>query len=294
MLSKFAKMNRKLKRNVSQAPIPIKVESIKCIRGCMRKEWCVLTMMNHLGKDCVGIKSTQKWLHAVLNGQVHNSKYHNAITNFVSECFDAFREQSEGPSASSQGAPPDAGASNAFLVERSSDSEEETPAKTPAKTRVRRVSTKRRAAKPWTNITVRNMKIEAVRGRGRQLLVPVDTDALDLIVQHLHKRQGEDAPAPDSDFRSLLHKSDEGCIRWRAQRSSKNCGGWQVCFEGENGKAKRYSNGLGVPRRTLSGELRERKEQMEAAGEVLLKARREWNRLDCSARPRFDFDEEDA
>ena len=75
--------------------------------GGMRKHWYVLETTEHLGQECVGIKSTQKWLHSLLNGQVHNSKYHNAISNFVSDCVEAFHQQTQRPSASSQDAPPD-------------------------------------------------------------------------------------------------------------------------------------------------------------------------------------------
>ena len=304
MAPKFTvqKLKRNLKRNVSQETIPVTVESIKCIRGGMRKHWFVLETTEHLGQECVGIKSTQKWLHSLLNGQVHNSKYHNAISNFVSDCVEAFHQQTQRPSASSQDAPPDplesqpAGASassQAALVgraaifrNRTSDSEDEAWA---SSKKGCRVSTTRASSKGWASISVRDMRITCYAGRGRQLLVPVATDDMDRIVEHLLPRAGEAARASEFDFSKLLEESDEKLICWRkAPARSQGCGGWQVNYTDENGNSAISRSGLKVPRRNLTGGMMKEREQMDAACQVLVKARREWNRLDCSDRARFE------
>ena len=295
--------NRKLKRNVSQETMPVTVESVKCIRGGMRKHWCVLETTEHLGRECVSIKSTQKWLHSLVNGQLHNSRYHNAISNFVSDCVEAFDQKTEGPSASSQGAPPvpledqPAGASTPsqaasadrgdFFRERTPDSEDEAPAIGPKK--ARRVSTTRASSKGWATISVRGMEITCYAGRGRQLLVPVDTGDVDRIVQHLLPKAGEDARASESNFITLLEESDVKLIWWRkAPVSSQGCGCWVVNYTDKDGNTATFRSGLTVPRENLTGEMMERQEQMDAASKVLVKARREWNRLDCSKRARFE------
>ena len=295
--------NRKLKRNVSQETIPVTVESVKCIRGGMRKHWCVLETTEHLGRECVSIKSTQKWLHSLVNGQLHNSRYHNAISNFVSDCVEAFDQKTEGPSASSQGAPPvpledqPAGASTssqaalagraAIFRDRTPDSEDEAPAIVPKK--ARRVSTTRASSKGWATISVRGMEITCYAGRGRQLLVPVDTGDVDRIVQHLLPKAGEDARASESNFITLLEESDVKLIWWRkAPVSSQGCGWWVVNYTDNDGNAGTFRSGLMVPRKNLAGEMMEQQEQMDAASKVLVKARREWNRLDCSDRARFE------
>ena len=299
------KFNRKLKRNVSEAPIPLKVESVKCIRGGMRKHWCVSETAQHLGRECVSIKSTQKWLHSLLNGQVHNSRYRNAISNFVSDCVEAFHQQTEGPSASSQDAPPvpledqPAGASAAsqaalagraaIFRNRTSDSEDEPLASVPKK--ARRVSTRRASSKGWASISVRGMEITCYVGRGRQLLVPVATGDMDRIVQHLLPRAGEER-ASESNFSKLLEESDEKLICWRkASACSQGCGCWQVNYTDKDGNAATFRSGLTVPRKNLTGGMMKPQEQMDAARQVLVKARKQWNRLDYSGRARFEDEE---
>ena len=271
--------------------------------GGMRKHWCVLETDEHLGRECVSIKSTQKWLHSLLAGQLHNSRYHNAISNFVSDCVEAFHQQTEGPSASSQGAPPVpledqlAGASAssqaalagraAIFRNRTSDSEDEPSAIVPKK--ARRVSTTRASRKGWASIPVRGMEITCYAGRGRQLLVPVATCDMDRIVQHLLPRAGEDARASESDFSKLLEESDGKLICWRkALGYSQGCGCWQVNYTDKDGNTATYRSGLTVPRTNLTGGTLNPQEQMDAACQVLVKARREWNRLDCSDRARFE------
>ena len=298
------KKNRKLKRNVSQAPIPVRVESVKCIRGGMRKHWCVSETAQHLGRECVSIKSTQKWLHSLLNGQMHNTRYRNAISNFVSDCVEAFHQQTEGPSASSQDAPPvpledqPAGASAAsqaalagraaIFRNRTSDSEDEPLADEPvAKVkRARRAGSK--GSRGWASISVRDMEITCYAGRGRQLLVPVATGDMDRIVQHLLPRAGEER-ASESNFSKLLEESDEKLICWRkASACSQGCGCWQVNYTDKDGNAATFRSGLTVPRKNLTGGMMKPQEQMDAARQVLVKARRQWNRLDCSDRARFE------
>ena len=59
-------------------------------------------------------------------------------------------------------------------------------------------------------------------------------------------------------------------------------------YTDKDGNTATFPSGLTVPRENLTGEMMERQEQMDAASKVLVKARREWNRLDCSERARFE------
>ena len=56
----------------------------------------------------------------------------------------------------------------------------------------------------------------------------------------------------------------------------------------KDGNTAIFRSGLTVPRKNLAGGMMETQEQMDAACQVLVKARREWNRLDCSDRARFE------
>jgi hypothetical protein len=53
------------------------------------------------------------------------------------------------------------------------------------------------------------------------------------------------------------------------------------------GETKKTSSGLQVPAFDLSGERLPADGVRDAANQVLLKARRLWNQLDCSDRPRL-------
>ena len=302
------KFNRKLKRNVSAAPIPYAVESVKCIRGGMRKHWCVLDTTQYLGRECVSIKSTQKWLHSLLNGQMHNTKYRNAISNFVTDCIEAFHQQTEGPSASSQDAPPvpsegqsaDASASSqaalagraAIFRNRMPDSEDEPLADEPVANvpkKARRVGSK--GCKGWASISVRDMEITCYAGKGRRLLVPLGTGDLERILNHLLPRAGEER-ADESNFSKLLKESDEKLICWRkASACRQGCGRWEVNYTDKDGNAATFRSGLTVPRKNLTGGMMKPQEQMDAARQVLVKARKQWNRLDYSGRARFEDEE---
>ena len=101
------KGKRKLKRNTSRDTLKLDIQSVKCIRGGKRKEWFVLETMHFMGRECVSIKSTQKWFHVLLAGQLHNSQYHHAICNFVNECVDALHcaRVASSTAGSSQAAP---------------------------------------------------------------------------------------------------------------------------------------------------------------------------------------------
>ena len=188
------KGRRQLRRNTTSPTIPVSVQMQKCIKGCKRKRWMVLNTLVFMERECVGIKSTQPWLHMMLAGTFHQSTFHNAISNFVHDCREALQKQaaasSPAPLAAASGqapAPPlqDCGAShdNAAKVGRAAiiqrDDSDEDDLVQPI------VQRKRNYTRGWATVSVRNMYIECCSGRGRQLLVPVDGPSLDLILQHL-------------------------------------------------------------------------------------------------------------
>ena len=296
------KTRRKLKRNVSRETIPVEVRSIKCVRGGMRKLWYVLETQSYLGRECIGIKRTAKWLHCLLNGQVHKSKFHNAISNLVSDCFEALHQQTDGPSASSQDSlsasledqPADASASSqaagraAIFGNRTPDSDDDEP-KAIAK-KARRASTTRSGSKGWATISVRNMSITCYCGKGRQLLVPLDTGDMNRIIEHLLPRVGEAKQASRAvDFGTMmLEESDRKLICWRRFPAGRNgYGCWVVNYKDKDGNTAHFQTGLVVPRRNLAGDVMMPQEQKEAASMVLLKAKRAWNDLDQSDHARF-------
>ena len=150
----------------------------------------------------------------------------------------------------------------------------------------------------WATVHVRNMNILCFCRRGRQLLVPVGTDDLDRIVQHLMPRAGENQRPTSGSFADLLEETDESRITWRiARRRSRASsqaagldspiGHWHVHYTDNDGKACETTIGLGVPQVSLTGDPLAQEQMLQAARQVLVRARREWNRLDCSGRDRF-------
>ena len=294
------KGRRQLRRNTTNPTIPVEVQMQKCIKGCKRKRWMVLNTLVFMERECVGIKSTQPWLHMMLAGTLHRSTFHNAISNFVHDCREALQKQAAGlspaPLAAASGqapAPPlqDCGASrdNAAKIGRAAIIQQDDPDDDDL---VRPIAhRKRTCTKGWVTVSVRNMNIECCNGRGLQFLVPVDGQSLDLILQHLFQRAGEPLQCQRSQgvprFAELLTESDCGKIMWRQQASSQSVGFWQITYRKQTGIVGRARQGMAVPRTSLTGSLYSASELMEAAQMVLQKARVQWNRLDCSAAERF-------
>ena len=64
-------------------------------------------------------------------------------------------------------------------------------------------------------------------------------------------------------------------------------GHWHEHYTDKAGKDCEISVGLDVPRLSLGGEQMTPEQKMDAARQALARARREWNRLDCSGEARL-------
>ena len=296
---------RRLKRNATNQR-NVEVQLQKCIRGGRRKQWMVLDTRVFMERECVSIKSTQPWLHMMLAGTLYRSTFHNAISNFANECHDELQKlgaaaadssQASVAAASSQASPApvqDCKASRETakvgrdaIIARDDSSEEDL-----VQPIVRRRS-KNHEARGWATVSVRGMNIECYAGRGRQLLVPIDGNSIDLTVEHLSHRGGEalhqQCDEKTAAFGDLLKDADVGKIAWRQNRqaSSQSVGFWQIMYRNQRGLVVRGRNGLTVPRGSLAGTPWSPEEQRDAARMVLTKARAQWDLLDCSTADRF-------
>ena len=294
-----ARHGRKLKRNASREAVPVTVGIVTCIRGGMRKHWIVLETRMHCGRECASIGSRQVWLHQLLAGTMHKSKYHHTIGNFVAECMEAAKtrnaalSQDVAPlqdvqpaaSASSQGAPALAG--RLSIVRKDSSDDE---GMMPTKRRKKKAGRGRASISGFVELTVRDIEITC-NVRGRRVLVPIDTGDLGRIVSHLKPRAGEVATDSASGFGKLLGPGDAKRIAWRSSALSQGPGCWQIVYEDKGGSAIACRSGMQVPHMTLAGEPMNLTEQRKAAADVLKKARRTWNRLDCSDRDRSSDEE---
>ena len=299
---------RKLKRQVSKEVLPVAVKAVKCIRGGVCKRWQVVDLVTVMGHECVSVGSTQRWLHTLLAGQLHQSPFHGATNNFVTECAEAARTQQgvphepaassqgtsapcNGPVASSSGAAPSDGALKGKGAVFSEESESDV--ERPAKIRKPRQHTASRA-RGLSQIVVRGMQVLCACGPGRRVLVPVGDDSVHRIVQHLIPRSGEPAREEVSPFTQLLRDSDGRYISWRAPPASshdavpaQHRGSWKIAYTNETGQTVQSQCGLAVPTMDLAGNPLGQQELVQAALRVLTKARRMWNTMDKSAAPRL-------
>jgi hypothetical protein len=135
------------------------------------------------------------------------------------------------------------------------------------------------------------MTIQCFYGPGPRLLVPVDTGDVERIVEHLRPRAGEQHDT-DFTFGRMLSDMDAGHIVWKSPPASSHgptstAGSWQIIYESGAGQKKRSSSGLQVPANDVAGERLTPEALRDAAKRVLLQARRLWNVLDVSERPRL-------
>jgi len=300
-------LKRKLKRNASKDHLPVEHKEVTCIRGGVCKQWQVVEITEKLGVDCVSISRKAPWLHNMLHGQLHNSKFHGAIANFVSDCAEKARQASdeaacEGGAAPSQGseahvcasAGPSVGrvaASPAKLgrkavFDESSESEEE--AGTPRKKtdpKLQKTSGEAKKRGGWVTVDVRGESFKCCLGPGRRMLIPLK-DGLDRAVKHLARRAGEAPYSEQQDFFNLLAEGEEAVIAWRPDRqknlgSGGLAGAWSIVYQDASGHAVRSQKGLAV---RSSDDPRT---QAQEAMRVLRKARLAWNEQDCTDRPRL-------
>ena len=125
--------------------------------------------------------------------------------------------------------------------------------------------------------------------QGPKVLVPVDDDSIAKVVQDLLPRRDEARVASSQDvLKGELRELDKGRILWSTGRGG-GLGCWIVVYEDVHGKRRRHTAGLRIPQYSLAGEELTIEEQLEAGRQTLIKARRDWNRLDASEDERYDF-----
>ena len=126
-----------------------------------------------------------------------------------------------------------------------------------------------------------------------RVCVPIDGPWVENMVQDLLTRRHEEnkhkceVASQVLGPKSLLTDADKGRICWRSRTSTTEAA-WAICFTNKHGVEKWARAGLCVPSRALSGEPLRDDAILSNAKQVLIRARREWNRLDESGADRFD------
>lgn len=290
---------RRLKRRASEATLPVETRQVMCIRGLSRRAWLVLPTEQLHGRACVALLSRMCWLHQLLGGSSGRKLYQQPVATFLRECVQAFRG-GEGPppedgfepraslGSNSDGLEPSGGTprkvGKAAILSGSED-ECDDEESTDAPSRHRKVP-KRRRPRLGELVTrqVRGFELTYTLGRGPKVLVPTDGPFIERIVKDLQPRSGEAPPASLVSSKNIARDSassqDKGRVFWRD-------GGFQIRFQDADGKTRQSRAGLAMPRRSLTNEELTAEEVRETRDKLLLKARREWDRLDHSGSRRF-------
>ena len=304
---------RRLRRNVSKdGGRAVEVARVLAIRGGVRKTWMVLPMEQVAGRDCVSLSSTSGWIMHLLDGCRRSTQFQGALANFVRECaatFDAART-AQGSSASSHaplqdgadGAMPPLqdGADSGQAPRRAAgrgrfmDSDDEAEVKAAAVrvplAKAKPVKQSKRRKGEFANLTVKEIPMTFTVTKGPRILLPADELTLERIVEHLMPRRGEPKQAASQagggSVKPLVNALDKGRIWWRSS-TWRATGAWTIRYKGAGGEVHKTCAGLRVPTESLSGDTLDPADYQKAIGQVLNKARREWNRLDCSEHTRY-------
>ena len=313
---------RKMRRNASNPHQPVQIQQVTCIRGGARKDWLVLPLMTINGRQCAAFNPHKTWLHQLLNGGCGHradgiSPHVGAITNFFKECLQKFKESSrqngcepkqgcEPSHAAGSGDAAGCGASpqgkkrgrQAVMSDNDSD-EEGAPGCEPKQDSKHMKRFKAAPRKPMTprgefvNAKIRGMSFCFTVMAGPRVCVPIEGPWLENMIQDLLSRRDEknkyNRSADVSNKggpKSLLTEKDKGRIAWKSQTTT-TAAAWAIRFINKHGVEKCLRAGLSVPSTSLTGEKIDEDAFLENARQVLIKARKEWDRADHSGADRF-------
>ena len=292
-------IQRRLKRHFSD--VDVMIDKVLCIRGYQRRSWVVLPTCMVQDRQCVAISISRSWLTLVLGGKGKRSKGLPTIKSFVLKCICAMRQAVRAKNEHLRTPTKPTAANKGRKAVFSSDDEDDADNKKtgcePTKSaNARGVARSRLARGELWSVTADGVTLTCALGRGKTVHVVVENGIVERIVSHLHNNIATAAKGEEitQAYNRLLSKQDMVRIVWRSSnfisRNNTNSvcqGGWQIHFTDANGKKKSSRTGLSVPIMGLSGAARTQDEYMDAAREVLVKARRTWNEMDQSLEDRF-------
>lgn len=306
---------RKMRRNASHPDEAVQIQQVTCIRGGARKDWLVLPLMTINGRQCAAFNPHKTWLHQLLNGGCGHradpsSPHVGAITNFFKECLQKFKESSRQngceprqgcePShaagsgdAAGCGASPQGKKRGRQAVMSDNDSDEENEQDSGHMKRTKAAPRKRMTPRgEFVNAKIRGMSFCFTVMAGPRVCVPIEGPWLENMIQDLLSRRDEkskykcEAVSQVRGPKSLLTEKDKGRIAWKSQTTT-TAAAWAIRFINKHGVEKWARAGLSVPSTSLTGEKIDEDAFLENARQVLIKARKEWDRADHSGADRF-------
>jgi hypothetical protein len=211
---------RRLKRNVSDVPLPVEFGQVMCIKGGLRKHWLVVPIETVSGEICVPVASHSDWLHQLLTGMCYKT-LKCVVRDFVHDCFREFHatfnadkvgassqveagrlcsQESSGGEAVASSQVEDSAASSQVVTHLQkkkgkaaimSDSDESSDTRHLAKNRPTR---RPRRRGQFVNVTIRGFAFKFTVSNGPKLLVPVQGPWTQSMVSHLLLRAGATKP----------------------------------------------------------------------------------------------------
>ena len=145
----------------------------------------------------------------------------------------------------------------------------------------------------FVNAKLRGMSFCFTVVSGPRVCVPIDGPWVENMIQDLMSRRDEEkqhkceAASQGLGPKSLLTEADKGRVCWRSRTSTTEAA-WAICYTDKHGAQRFARGGLSVPSTSLTGEPIREDAFMDNARQVLVRARKEWNRADWSEADRFD------
>ena len=142
----------------------------------------------------------------------------------------------------------------------------------------------------FVNAKIRGMSFCFTVMAGPRVCVPIEGPWLENMIQDLLSRRDEKSKynksADVAASQALLTEKDKGRIAWKSQTRT-TAAAWAIRFINKHGVEKCLRAGLSVPSTSLTGEKIDEDAFLENARQVLIKARKEWDRADHSGADRF-------
>ena len=249
------------------------------------------------GVTCICVNGSAGWLSQLLSRGKQDADCVGVVQAFCEEVYTALRVQGRGSSdlvpvagAAGQGVP----GKGRSALGLDDDSDEETLAAADGShvSPTKRPRLTPQPSNDWRTVAINGLEITAKRrARGHGLLVPLVGDRLLAMVQHLNERllsQDTTSPKkrlqrkesdPSTNARGDL---DMGRVKWLFGTHQ-----WQILWVDTDGKHHSCTKGLMVPRFAFDGSPLGGERYRSIREELLTVARKRWNDLDQSDKPRY-------
>ena len=257
----------------------------------------LLPTLVECGATCICVNGSAGWLAQLLSRGKNEADCVGVVQAFCAEVHTALRVEGGGSSDQEASAGADGkstpGKGRAALgLDDDSDEEALAGADGPNRRPAKRPRLNTPPSNEWRTVAVHGLEITAKRrARGHGLLVPLVGEKVLAMVRHLHERLNSQETAspkkrlqrkesdPSTSARGDL---DMGRVKWLFATHQ-----WQILWVDSDGKHHSCTKGLTAPRVAFDGSTLDGERYRSIREELLASARKRWNVLDQSDKPRY-------